>query len=130
MKKVLLILSFLFLLLLNMQIKIEDKDILSPQEMTFICNNVKHSLQDELKNYDLNQGHNTTYCLTTRTLVISTRCERPFKVTTRLLELFLQKEQKILNKVSETFLITQSIKFSTLRMRSGHWVYVLRKIII
>ena len=130
MKKVLLILSFMFLLLLNMQVKLEDKDILSPQEMTFICNNVKHPLQDELKNYDLNQGHNTTYCLTTRTLVISTRCERPLKVTTRLLELFLQKEQKILNKVSETFLITQSIKFSTLRMRSGHWVYVLRKIII
>ena len=48
-----------------MQVKIEDKDILSPQEMTFICNNVKHPLQhplqDELKNYDLNQGHNTTY---------------------------------------------------------------------
>lgn len=109
---------------------IEDEDILSPQQITFICNKGKSPLQDELKNYDLNQGHNTVYCLTTRTLVISTRCERPIKVTTRLLELFLQKEQKILNKVSETFLITQSIKFSTLRMRSGHWIYVLRKIII
>nr|DAF91053.1 MAG TPA: hypothetical protein [Siphoviridae sp. ct7aK2] len=130
MKKTVLILSFLFLLLLNMQVKIEDEDILSPKETTYICNNIKHPLQDELRNYDLNQTHNTVFCLTTRSLVISTRCERPFKVTTRLLELSLQKEQNILNKISETYLITQSINFSSLRMRSGHWIYVLRKIII
>ena len=130
MKKALLILSFLFLLLLNMQVKIEDEDILSPKETTYICNNKKHPLQDELRNYDLNQTQTTAFCLTTCSLVISTRCERPFKVTTRLLELSLQKEQNILNKISETYLITQSVKFSSLRMRSGHWIYVLRKIII
>lgn len=113
-----------------MQVKIEDEDILSPKETAYICNNRKHPLQDELRNYDLNQNHNTAFCLTTRSLVISTRCERPFKVITRLLELSLQKEQNILNKISETYLIAQSIKFSSLRMRSGHWIYVLRKIII
>lgn len=34
MKKVLLIVSFLFLLLLNMQIKTEDENILSPAKTT------------------------------------------------------------------------------------------------
>ena len=129
MKKVLLILSFLFLLLLNMQVKIGNEDFLSSIQITFICNNEEGLLQDELSNYDLNQTNNIASCLTTRSLVISTRCERPF-VTIRLLELFLQKEQNILYKISETYLITQSIKFSSLRMRSGHWIYVLRKIII
>ena len=130
MKKVLLIVSFLFLLLLNMQIKTEDENILSPEKTTFVCSKEKHPFQDELKNYDLSQSYHSVYCLTTRSQVLPTRCERPFKVTTRLLELFLQKEQNILNKVSETFLISQSVKFSSLRIRSGHWVYVLRKIII
>lgn len=110
MKKVLLIVSFLFLLLLNMQIKTEDENILSPAKTTFVCSKEKHPFQDELKNYDLSQSYHSVYCLTTRSQVLPTRCERPFKVTTRL--------------------ISQSVKFSTLRIRSGHWVYVLRKIII
>ncbi len=129
MKKILLILLFLFLLLLNMQVKIEDEKVLSPDETTFICNK-KLPLQDELKNFDLNQYHNTAYCPTSRIQVLSTRCERPFKVTTKFLEFFLLKEQNTLNRISESYLTTQSIKFSTLRMRSAHWVYVLRKIII
>lgn len=74
MKKILLILLFLFLLLLNMQVKIEDEKVLSPDETTFICNK-KLPLQDELKNFDLNQYHNTAYCPTSRIQVLSTRAE-------------------------------------------------------
>ena len=44
MKKVLLIVSFLFLLLLNMQIKTEDENILSPAKTTFVCSKEKHPL--------------------------------------------------------------------------------------
>ena len=93
MKKVLLIVSFLFLLLLNMQIKTEDENILSPEKTTFVCSKEKHPFQDELKNYDLSQSYHSVYCLTTRSQVLPTRCERPFKVTTRLLELFLPFQQ-------------------------------------
>ena len=68
--------------------------------------------------------------VTSRSPVLQESYERLVKIVSRQFEVFLQKEQNQLNKTSETLRIVQSIKFSSLRIRAGHWVYVLRKIII
>lgn len=72
----------------------------------------------------------TGLCVTSRSQVLQESYERLVKIVSRQFEVFLQKEQNQLNKTSETLRIVQSIKFSSLRIRAGHWVYVLRKIII
>lgn len=69
-------------------------------------------------------------CVTTRPQILQESYERQVKVVSRQFEVFLQKGQNLLNKTSETLRIVQSIKFSSLRIRTGHWAYVLRKIVI
>lgn len=86
--------------------------------------------ETELTTPGLEQHHDVGLVLSSRTLSVSERCEHSFKGTSRLLELLMQNEQKVLTKISEVLLTTNSLKYSSLRIRSGHWVYVLRKILI
>lgn len=69
-------------------------------------------------------------CVAPRSQVLQENYKRLAKTVSRQFEVFLQKEQDLLNKTSETLRILQSLKFSSLRIRAGHWVYTLRKIII
>lgn len=79
----------------------------------------------------LSQYHPADFCIaTTRTQLLQAGCERPVKIISKLFELLLQKEQNQQNKTSEILRSEYSIKLSSLRTHAGHWIYVLRKIII
>ena len=86
--------------------------------------------QEQIDYENISQFTCTGLCVTSRSQVLQESYERLVKIVSRQFEVFLQKEQNQLNKTSETLRIVQSIKFSSLRIRAGHWVYVLRKIII
>ena len=129
----LFILSMICLFVLDGKINTEENSIsvLSPTVITIL---------DKLPDSEASQEH-TYYeelslfqyaglCVTNRPQVLQESYERLIKVVSRQFEVFMQKEQNRLNKTSEISRIVQSIKFSSLCIRAGHWVYVLRKIII
>ena len=84
----------------------------------------------KVKDFELNQSPNAAPCLSNRVQLSTEIGGRFLKTASRQLELSLQKEQDTLNKISEIVAVTHSLKCSSLRIRAGHWVYVLRKIII
>lgn len=129
----LFILSLICLFALDGKIATEENSIsaLSPTVVTILDNLPDSGAGQEQVDYEkLSQFQCAGLCVTTRPQILQESYERLVKVVTRQLEVFLQKEQNLLNKTSETLRIVQSIKFSSLRIRAGHWVYVLRKIII
>jgi hypothetical protein len=131
-KKLLFILPLLFLLL-HQETKVEvEKALLSfQQERMTKDSETANPAHDIIQNDELSCYHNTAFCTPNRSIqTFSENSERLFKITTKQFELFLQKGQNQLNKISEILSVTYSLNYSSLRIRSGHWVYVLRKIII
>lgn len=88
------------------------------------------SPQTELRTTDFSQHHDSGIDLSSRTNYLSDRNKQTFIKTHRFLHVLILKEQKALHKTSEHLLTTNSLNLSSLRIRSGHWAYVLRKIII
>lgn len=130
-RKILYILPLLFLLLFNGQKETTQESIISSAREVILTEAGKADLLNvQLNTDEAFQLQSVGLCFTSRVQISPERGERTSEIASRQLESLLQKEQSILNKISETLLITHSLKFSSLRIRSGHWVYVLRKIII
>lgn len=129
MKRLLSILSILLLFTVGQGIMATTEDSADRQTIVTEKDNA-HSFQEKVKHFELCKSPNAALCLTNRVQQTTEYSERLLKTTTRLLELSLQKEQNTLNKISEITSITHTLKCSSLRIRAGHWVYVLRKIII
>lgn len=131
MKKVLSILSLLLLFIIGQGIMAATDKSVTDKRQTVVTSNEKAlSLQHKIKDFELSQSPNAAPCLSNRVQLSTEIGERFLKTASRQFELSLQKEQDALNKISEIVLVTHSLKCSSLRIRAGHWVYVLRKIII
>ena len=131
MKSLLSILSLFILFLTGQEIMtLNFCDPLPENNVIVTSENEASSLQSKLENFELAQIPHYFLCTSNRTQQGIEANERLFKTTNRLFDVFIQKGQNTLNKVEETLSVTHILKFSSLRMRSGHWVYVLRKIII
>ncbi|WP_301202220.1 hypothetical protein [uncultured Parabacteroides sp.] len=107
-----------------------DKSVTDKRQTVVTSNEKALSLQHKIKDFELSQSPNAAPCLSNRVQLSTEIGERFLKTASRQFELSLQKEQDALNKISEIVLVTHSLKCSSLRIRAGHWVYVLRKIII
>ncbi len=132
-KKMLFILSLICLFASDGKIATDENSIsaLSPTAATILDELPDSGAgQKQIDYKKLSQFKCTGLCVTPRSPVLQESYERQVKVVSRQFEVFLQKGQNLLNKTSETLRIVQSIKFSSLRIRAGHWAYVLRKIII
>ncbi|WP_459190325.1 hypothetical protein ACGE0T_10050 [Parabacteroides sp. APC149_11_2_Y6] len=131
MKKVLSILFLLVLFCVGEKVtsNMDRHDISNNQEVLAIANQFPGK-QKDIKTFELNKSSNSSLFISARTVQSMEIGGRMFKTTTRQFEIFLLKEQNILHKISETLSITYTLKCSSLRIRAGHWVYVLRKIII
>ena len=132
-KKMLFILSLICLFALDGKIATEENSISAlPSAVATLLDRLPDSgvKQEQIDYEKISQFKCTGLCATPRSQVLQESYERLVKIVSRQFEVFLQKEQNLLNKTSETLRIVQSIKFSSLRIRAGHWVYVLRKIII
>lgn len=131
MKRLLYIVSLFLLFIVGQEIMAATNESVTNNQQTNVTEKEKAlSLQHKIKDFELSQSPNVALCLTNRIHQSSESSERFLKTGSRQLELLLQKEQDILNKISEIVLATHSLKCSSLRIRAGHWVYVLRKIII
>lgn len=131
MKKLLSILSLLILFITGQEIMTLRESNPLPENKVVVMDNSKAlSFQDRLHKFELSQSPHFCLFSSNRTQQGTESSERLFKTTTRLLEIFFLKEQNNLNKIEQTLSVTHILKFSSLRIRSGHWVYVLRKIII
>ena len=132
-KKILFILSLICLFALDRRTATEENSIsaLSPTVVT-ILDKLPDSYagQKQIDYEKLSRFKCTGLCVTPCSQVLQESYERLVKVVSRQFEVFLQKKQNLLNKTSEALRIVQSIKFSSLRIRAGHWVYVLWKIVI
>ena len=129
----LFILSLICLFVQDGKIATEENSIsaLPSTVVTILARLPDFGVEQEQIDYEkISQFTCTGLCVTSRSQVLQESYERLVKIVSRQFEVFLQKEQNQLNKTSETLRIVQSIKFSSLRIRAGHWVYVLRKIII
>ncbi len=128
----LFILSLICLFVQDGKIATEENSISLPSTVATILDRLPDfGVEQEQIDYEkISQFTCTGLCVTSRSQVLQESYERLVKIVSRQFEVFLQKEQNQLNKTSETLRIVQSIKFSSLRIRAGHWVYVLRKIII
>ena len=131
MKRLLSILSLLLLFFIGQQIMAATGESVTDKKQTTVTSNPKaFSLQHKVKVFELNQSPNAAPCLSNRVQLSTEIGGRFLKTASRQFELSLQKEQDTLNKISEIVAVTHSLKCSSLRIRAGHWVYVLRKIII
>ena len=131
MKKLLSILSLLFLFIIGEEIMAATSESVTDKKQTAVTSNEKAlSLQHKIKDFELNQSPNVAPCLSNRIQLSTEIGERFLKTASRQLELSFQKGQDALNKISEIVSVTHTLKCSSLRIRAGHWVYVLRKIII
>lgn len=131
MKRLLSILSLFILLLAGQEIITISARASLPKNKVIITNeNQVQSSQNKLDNLELGQIADSCLCTTNRIQQNTKTNERLFKTTSRLFESFIQKEQNNLNKIEEIVSVSHTLKCSSLRIRSGHWVYVLRKIII
>ena len=131
-KRLLFILSIFLFFLLNGNGKTDgQQNLLSPQTEYVTANTIIEQHPDLQHNKEINRFHDIAFATPNRSIQsTSENSERLFKVTSRQFQLFLQKGQNQLNKISEILSVTYSRHYSSLRIRSGHWVYVLRKIII
>lgn len=131
-KKLLFILPLFFLFLLNQNTKSDTGKIIFPIQKDVVFENIANKgTQNTLQNEELNQFRNFVFCTPGRNIQPSyENSERLFKITSRQFELFLKIGQNRLIRVSEILSVTYLLHCSSLRIRSGHWVYVLRKIII
>lgn len=132
-KKLLFIVPLLFLLLLNLDMSIDKDQTFSTasKESVMKESGIANLTHDVIQGDELTPYHNLAFCTPSRSIQFSSEnSERLFKVTSRQFEQFLQKGQNQLNKTSEIVSAAYSLNYSSLRIRSGHWVYVLRKIII
>lgn len=132
-KKLLFIVTLLCILLLNQNMSIDKEQTFSTLQKESVMDEggIANLAQDVIQEDEFIPFHNVACCTTSRSSQFSSEnSERLFKVTSRLFEHFLQKGQNQLNKTSEILSVTYSLNYSSLRIRSGHWVYVLRKIII
>ena len=131
MKRLLSILSLLLLLITGQAIMAATGESAADKKQTAVTSNEKAlSLQHKIKYFELNQCPNAAPCLSNRVQHSTEIGERFLKTVSRQLEQSLQKGQDALNKISEIVSVTHTLKCSSLRIRAGHWVYVLRKIII
>ena len=129
-KKMLFILSLICLFALDGKIATEENSIsVLPSAVATLLDRLPDSgvKQEQIDYEKISQFKCTGLCVTPRSQVLQESYERLVKIVSRQ---FVQKGQNLLNKTSETLRIVQSIKFSSLRIRAGHWAYVLRKIII
>ena len=131
MKRLLSILSLLLLFVIGQEIMAATGESVTDKNQTTATANEKAlSLQHKIKDFELNRSPNAAPCLSNRVQLSTEIGERFLKTAARQFELSLQKEQDALNKISEIVSVTHTLKCSSLRIRAGHWVYVLRKIII
>lgn len=131
-RKILFIVSLCFLFFLNQKSKtIEESHIFSQQEMMVTNHLQQEPKQDTLTNEEFSSSQSAAIFTNCRQLQTQGRgSERLIKETVKQLTLFYQKGQEILNKTSEILSINRSYECSSLRIRSGHWIYAIRKIVI
>ena len=132
-QKLLFILPLLCLLLLNQHTGKDKEQALLPLQKEIVVeeDGIANAAHQVIQGDEFTPYHNTAFCTPSRSIQFSSEnSERLFKISTRQFEQFLQKGQNQLNKISAILSVTYSLNYSSLRIRSGHWVYVLRKIII
>lgn len=131
-KKVLFILSLLLLFILDQKIANQEDNVSSSSILAYMQENqgLPDTLQEQFQYENGNQPLYAGFCLTSRFQLTQEYGERFVKLISRQFETLIQKGQNVQFRTTETLLITHSLNFSSLRIRSGHWVYVLRKIVI
>ena len=131
MKKLLSILSLLLLFIMGQEIMAATGKSVTEQEQTAITADAE-VLPHQQQMRDLQQSRypNAAPFSSNRVQLPTEMNERLPRTLSRQFELSMLKEHNILYKISETVSVTHSLKCSALRTRAGHWVYVLRKIII
>lgn len=131
-KKVLFILSLLLLFVIDQKIGNQEDNISSSSILEYIQENrgLPETLQEHFEYETQNQSLCVSLFLTNRFQLTQECGERFVKVVSRQFETLVQKGQNVQIRTTETLLILHSLNISSLRIRSGHWIYVLRKIII
>ena len=102
-----------------------------PEEQICISNYTEpNDLQQQFDHFELNKNNDAYRLFVARNFSASEGYASLLKTANKLSYFITLKEQNRLQKTSEIRAYYNILNYSTLRNRTGHQVYVLRKIVI
>ncbi|WFE85335.1 hypothetical protein [Parabacteroides chongii] len=131
MKKLLNIVSILILFLLSQDAAFSKNSTGIPEEQICISNYTEpNDLQQQFNHFELNKNNDAYRLFVARNFSTAEGYASLLKTANKLSYFITLKEQNRLQKTSEIRAYYNILNYSTLRNRTGHQVYVLRKIVI
>lgn len=131
MKKLLNIVSILILFLLSQDAAFSKNSTGIPEEQICISNYTEpNDLQQQINHFELNKNNDAYRLFVARNFSTAEGYASLLKTANKLSYFITLKEQNRLQKTSEIRAYYNILNYSTLRNRTGHQVYVLRKIVI